>query len=98
MFYPQFVYLYILNGENRDSVPLSFLQHDNCAFFVYIHFQFGDSALSIARLKCIPEIEKLLVKYGAKEVSLYLFDNICNIYIFTKNQVQPIICMCGFIL
>ena len=51
--------------------------------FVYVHFQFGNSALSIARLRSLPEMEKLLVKHGAKEVSLYLYDNnICNIFTF----------------
>ena len=54
---------------------------DYCAFYRmvlviesvhYIHFQSGQSALSLARCKRLPEIEKLLVKYGAKEVSLYL--------------------------
>ena len=60
--------------------------HKLLKLFVYIHFQFGISAFSIAHLKHLPEIEKLLVNYGAKEVSLYVYyNNIRNIYILTKN-------------
>ena len=75
------------------ALVIIIILHKLSKLFVYIHFQFGNSALSIAHLNHLPEVEKLLVKHGANEVSLYLYDNICHIYIFTKinkDQVQPI--------
>ena len=53
--------------------------HKLLKFFVYVHFQLGYSALSSARFKYLPEVEKLLVKYGAKQVCLYLYDNIISL-------------------
>ena len=88
MFYPQFVYLtqciYIKLKKVKFSLVVIIL-HKLWKLFVYIHFQFGNSAFSFARLNYLPEVAKLLVKHGAEEVSLYLYDNnIRNIYIFTN--------------
>ena len=77
------LYTCILNGVtvyllNFPTIVLSIMAlviiipNNLLKLFVYIHFQFGNSALSIARLKCLSIVKKLLVKHGAKEVSLYL--------------------------
>ena len=78
MFYPQFVYLYIKRRKPYCNVTIVLsimalaiiILHKLLKLFVYIHFQFGNSALSFAHLNRLPDIEKLLVKHGAKEVSL----------------------------
>ena len=43
---------------------------------IIIHlFQLGNSPLSVAHRRRLPEIENLFVKYGGKEVSLPIYDN-----------------------
>ena len=60
----------VLSFYHGFTVVIIIILHKLLKFFVYVHFQFGYSALSSARFKYLPEVERLLVKYGAKQVCL----------------------------